>query len=109
MRNKIVVMALLAVMFLVPSFCFAGGIQQDKAAHIGASAAAGIVLAQNKPFCKWEPWQRALFNVAVIGGGKEWYDHNHPGRHSADWGDIAADAIGAVGAEGMVWLYHKSF
>lgn len=81
----------------------------DKAAHIGASAAAGIVLAQNKPFCKWKPWQRVLFNVVVIGGGKEWYDSRHPSKHSAEWGDIAADAVGAVSAEGVIWFVHKTW
>jgi hypothetical protein len=49
------------------------------------------------------------FNVGVIGGGKELYDHKHPDRHSADWGDIAADAVGAVSAEGVVWLYRKEW
>jgi len=81
----------------------------DKVLHITASTAAGIVLAQNKPFNKWKPWQRVLFNVVVIGGGKEWYDSRHPDKHSADWGDIAADAVGAVSAEGVVWLIHKTW
>ena len=105
--KKLIVM-ILAVLIMAPSFCCAG-ISRDKAAHIGASTAAGIILAQNKPFNKWRPWQRALFNVAIIGGAKEWYDHNHPAKHTAEWGDIAADAVGAIGAEGCVWLIHKSF
>ena len=52
-------------------------------------------LKDAKPFCKWKPWQRALFVTGVIGGAKEWYDSRHPSKHSADWGDIAADAVGA--------------
>lgn len=92
---------------LTPSLCYAQSIS-DKALHIGASAVTETVLAHNKPFCKWKPWQRSLFNVAVIGGGKEWYDSKHDG-HSAEWGDIAADAMGAVSAEGVVWLYHKEW
>lgn len=40
---------------------------------------------------------------------KSWYDSRHPDRHSADWGDIAADAVGAVSAEGVVWLIHKEW
>lgn len=107
MKKKIM-MAVMAVLIAVPSFCYAE-IGNDKVAHIGASTAVGLVLAKNKPFCKWKPWQRALFNVAVIGVAKEWYDSRHPDRHSADWGDVGADAIGAVSAEGFVWLYHKSF
>jgi uncharacterized protein YfiM (DUF2279 family) len=101
--------ALLLSLMLLCTPASANGLGNDKAAHITASAAAGIVLAQNKPFNKWKPWQRVLFNIAVIGGGKEWYDSRHPDRHSADWGDIAADAAGAFGAEGMMWIVHKSF
>jgi uncharacterized protein YfiM (DUF2279 family) len=91
------------------SFCYAGGIPQDKAQHIGACYAAELTLREVKPFNRWKPWQRALFVTGVIGGGKEWYDSRHPDKHSADWGDIAADATGALGAEGMMWLIHKSF
>lgn len=84
-------------------------VHQDKAQHISASYAAELTLREMKPFKKWKPWQRVLFNVAVIGGGKEWYDHNHPSAHSAEWGDIAANAVGAVMAEGTVWLIHRKW
>ena len=104
MNKLIVVMGV--VLMLTPSLCYASSI--DKTLHISASAITETVLAHNKPFCKWKPWQRSLFNVAVIGGGKEWYDSRHDG-HSAEWGDIAADAVGAFGAEGTIWLVHKSF
>jgi len=97
------------IFMIAPAFCFAGGIPQDKQMHIAASTATGLILAKNKPFCLWEPWERALFNVVVIGGAKELYDSRHPDRHSADWGDIGADAIGAFGAEGMIWLVHKTW
>jgi uncharacterized protein YfiM (DUF2279 family) len=99
----------LLALLLLTSPASANGLGNDKAMHITASTAAGIVLAQNKPFCKWKPWQRVLFNVVVIGGGKEWYDSRHPSKHTADWGDIAADAVGAFGAEGVMWIVHKSF
>ena len=105
-KKKLVVMALCLTM-LVPSMCSAQ-IQKDKVMHVGASAAVGMFMAQNKPFNKWKPWQRVLFNVAVVGGGKELYDSRHSG-HSADWGDIAADSVGAVGAEGLHYTFvrHK--
>jgi uncharacterized protein YfiM (DUF2279 family) len=103
MNKLIAVMG--AVLMLPPSLCYAS---MDKPLHISASAVTETVLAHNKPFCKWKPWQRSLFNVAVIGGGKEWYDSKH-GGHSAEWGDIAADAIGAVSAEGVVWIVHKTW
>jgi len=106
---KIRLPTIFLALLLLTSPAHATELGNDKAAHITASTAAGIVLAQNKPFCKWKPWQRALFNVVVIGGGKEWYDSRHPSKHSADWGDIAADAVGAVSAEGVVWLYHKTW
>ena len=102
-------MVAIYALFITPAFCSAGGIDRDKQMHIGASAAAGLILAKNKPFCKWKPWQRVLFNGAVIGGAKELYDSRHPDRHSADWGDIGADAIGALGAEGCIWIVHKTW
>ena len=92
---------------LTPPLCYASSI--DKTLHISASAVTETVLAHNKPFCTWRPWQRSLFNVSVIGGGKEWYDSRHPNNHSAEWGDIAADVIGAVSAEGVVWVVHKTW
>ena len=103
MNKLIAVMG--AVLMLTPSLCYAS---IDKALHASASAVTEIALAHNKPFCTWQPWQRSLFNVAVIGGGKEWYDSKHNG-HSAEWGDIAADAMGAVSAEGVVWVVHKAW
>ena len=106
---KIRLPTLLLTLLLLTSPTSANGLSNDKAAHITASAVAGFVLAQNKPFCKWKPWQRALFNITVIGGGKEWYDSRHPNNHTADWGDIAADAVGAVSAEGVVWVVHKTW
>ena len=106
---KIRLPTLFLALFLLTTPCSANRLDNDKAMHITASAAAGTVLAQNKPFNKWKSWQRVLFNVVVIGGGKELYDSRHPDRHSADWGDIAADAVGAFGAEGTIWIVHKSF
>jgi uncharacterized protein YfiM (DUF2279 family) len=106
--DKIRLPTIALALLLLTAPCSAEGLGNDKAAHITASTAAGIVLAQNKPFCKWKPWQRVLFNVVVIGGGKEWYDSKHDG-HAAEWGDIAADAIGAVSAEGVVWVVHKTW
>lgn len=84
-------------------------ITRDKYTHAGVCYALEYTLKDAKPFCKWKPWQRALFTTVVIGGGKEWYDSRHPDRHSADLGDIAADAVGAFGAEGTIWIVHKSF
>jgi uncharacterized protein YfiM (DUF2279 family) len=98
---------LLAILLLTTSA--SAQIQRDKYTHAGVCYAIEYTLKDAKPFCKWKPWQRALFTTAVIGGGKEWYDARHPDKHSADWGDIAADATGALGAEGMMWIVHKSF
>ena len=84
-------------------------IQRDKYTHAGVCYAIEYTLKDAKPFNKWRPWQRALFVTGVIGGGKEWYDARHPQSHSADWGDIAADAVGAMSAEGMIWLVHKTW
>ena len=109
MKKKICM--ILTALLMMPSFVFANGlaIHKDKAQHIGVCYATELVLAQTKPFRKWKPWQRILFTTVVIGGAKEWYDHNHPSNHTAEWGDIAADAVGAASAEGCIWLIHKSW
>ena len=106
---KKLVCSFLAVLLMIPSLCLANDIPKDKAQHIGASTAVGLVLAEVKPFKKWKPWQRVLFNVIVIGGAKEWYDSRHPSSHSAEWGDIGADFVGAASAEGTLWLIHKTW
>ena len=90
----------------LPLSAEASAIEKDKAEHFGAGMA--VDYAEAALFPKWTPLERFL-GVVAIGGAKEWYDHNHPSRHSADWGDIAADAVGAVSAEGTIWLVHKSF
>lgn len=99
------------LVFALPLNASAKGmdVHHDKAQHIGACYAAELTLKETKPFRNWKPWQRVLFTTIVIGGAKEWYDHNHPSAHSAEWGDIAADAVGAIGAEGTVWLIHKTW
>ena len=99
---------LLLALLLVCTPCHAQ-IQRDKYTHAGVCYAIEYTLKDAKPFNKWRPWQRALFVTGVIGGGKEWYDARHPQSHSADWGDIAADAVGAMSAEGMIWLVHKTW
>ncbi len=105
---KIRLPTLLLALLLLTTPCQAQ-IQRDKYMHAGVCYAIEYTLKDAKPFSKWKPWQRALFTTAVIGGGKEWYDSRHPDKHSADWGDIAADAVGAVSAEGVVWLIHKEW
>lgn len=99
---------LLALLLLLTTPAHAQ-IQRDKYTHAGVCYAIEYTLKDAKPFSKWKPWQRALFTTAVIGGSKEWYDARHPDKHSADWGDIAADAVGAFGAEGMMWIVHKTW
>ena len=98
-----------AILLLLVLVCTSAHAQisRDKYTHAGVCYAIEYTLKDVKPFKNWKPWQRALFTTAVIGGGKEWYDHKHPRNHSADWGDIAADAVGAAGAEGVVWIVHK--
>ena len=106
MRRLAIITA--ALLMLTPTVS-AMTITHDKYDHVSACYGIEMTLAQAKPFNKWKPWQRALFTTAIIGGGKEWYDHNHPNSHTASWSDIAADAVGAFGAEGTIWIVHKNF
>jgi len=81
-------------------------IPQDKAQHFGAGVA--IDSAESVIFPKWTPLERFL-GVAAIAGGKEWYDHNHSDRHSAEWKDFAATCIGGLTGEGCIWIVHKEW
>ena len=65
-----------------------------------------VAMAEMQPFKKWKPWQRALLNVAVIGAGKELYDRTHGGKF--DWGDMAADGVGAfLGEAGVRFIGNR--
>ena len=107
MRKLAIITAALLILLSMP--VSAKTITHDKYDHASACYGIELTLSECKPFAKWKPWQRALFTTAVIGGGKEWYDHVHPEHHTAEWGDIAADAVGAFGAEGTLWLVHKTW
>ena len=104
-----VVITIVCALIAGTAITHAHGITHDKYDHASACYGIELTLSECKPFKSWKPWQRALFTTAVIGGGKEWYDARHPEHHTAEWGDIAADACGAFGAEGTLWLVHKSF
>lgn len=69
-------------------------IHRDKLLHAGVSFLIELVLAAVLP--SWLPWMRAALNVVLIGGGKEIYDKQHPDKHTADWMDLVADAVGAI-------------
>lgn len=79
-------------------------IPRDKMLHIGASFCIELVLAAILP--SWLPWTRAALNVIFVGGGKELYDKQHPDKHTADWADLAADAVGAIAGEVAVVLFY---
>ena len=109
--KRLIAIVAAGLVFALPLSCSAKGmdVYHDKVQHIGACYAAELTLKGMKPFRNWKPWQRALFTTAVIGGGKEWYDARHRDKHMVEWGDIAADAVGAFGAEGTLWLVHKTW
>ena len=69
---------LVSLMILMSSITFAGPtpIGKDKYAHASLSGVIEYGMNLNKPFCNWTPLERALFNVTVIGGRKEWYDRS---------------------------------
>lgn len=111
MKNIIITIAILigVLIGVNVSMASAQAIGHDKYDHAAACYGIEYTLSECKPFKAWKPWQRALFTTAVIGGGKEWYDARHPDKHTAEWGDVAADAVGAFGAEGTLWLVHRVF
>ena len=113
MKNIIIAIAVLfgVLIGLLASrpLTHAQGIGHDKYDHAVACYGVEYTLSECKPFKKWKRWQRALFTTAVIGCGKERYDALHPDKHTAEWGGVAADAGGAFGAEGTIWLVHKTW
>lgn len=94
------------LMLALPLSASAQSISQDKVQHFGAGVA--IDSAEKVIFPNWTPFERFL-GVAAIAGGKEWYDHNHSDRHSAEWKDFAATCLGGLAGEGCIWLIHKTW
>ena len=90
----------------LPLSAEASTIEKDKMEHFGAGVA--IDATEAVIFPKWTPFERFL-GVAAIAGCKEWYDHNHSDRHTADWKDFAATCIGGLTGEGCIWLIHKTW
>lgn len=90
----------------LPLSASAGTFEKDKAEHFGAGVA--IDTAEAVIFPKWTPFERFL-GVVAVAGAKEWYDHNHSDRHSAEWKDFAATALGGATGEGCIWLVRKTW
>ncbi len=77
-------------------------IGNDKLLHFFACLVAEVLFSLIVPV--WAPWQRWLFVVVIIGGGKELYDMQHPDEHDAEWQDLAADAVGALVGELVILI-----
>lgn len=75
-------------------------IGNDKYLHASVSCMIEIALAMVFP--SWSPVVRFLLNVLLFGCGKEFYDMKHPDKHSADYKDVIADAIGAFLGEVLI-------
>lgn len=58
--------------------------------HMGVSALIMAALGWIRPI-----WVAACITLCV-GVAKEVYDAPHPDKHSADWHDVACDAIGVL-------------
>lgn len=106
-----------AAVLSMPSAAEAGAFQipQDKQLHMYTTTAISYGLKE----CAGDsltPFERWALTAAFIGGSKELYDAQAP-HHSADWKDLAADAVGAAAAEFFpvkargkyIMLYEKEF
>ncbi|WP_303842371.1 hypothetical protein [Selenomonas ruminantium] len=102
MKKKIM-MAIMTVLMLAPSFCYAN-IPDDKAKHIGV--AAGLDLGMEALGVK-ETTRNCILGALFV--GKEIYDHNkHPATHD-HFGDLAADVGGVMLSRGTIWIIHRTF
>jgi len=92
------------ILLIAPTFCFAGGIPQDKQKHIGA--AAGMNLALEAMGVKKATRYCILDTIFV---GKEIYDHNKGHATHDHLGDLAADVGGVIISDGVIWVVHRTF
>ena len=101
--NKKLIVALMAVSMMIPSFCYAE-IAPDKEKHIGVAAGLDLAMAECgvKKETRW----------SILGGlfvAKEIYDHNKGHATHDHLGDLAADVGGVVIGEGVIWIVHGTF
>ena len=102
MRYKFIA-AVMAVLFVAPSFCYAG-IPADKQKHMAVGA--GLDLGMEALGVK-ETTRNCILGALFI--GKEIYDHNkHPATHD-HLGDLAADVGGVTLSRGVIWIIHRTF
>lgn len=102
MKKKLIA-AVMAALFAVPSFCYAG-IPEDKQKHIGVAAGANLAMEAMGV--------KKTTRYCILGGlfvAKEVYDHNKEHSTHDHWGDLAADIGGVVISEGVIWIVHKAF
>lgn len=102
MRYKFIA-AVMAVLFVAPSFCYAG-IPADKQKHMAVGA--GLDLGMEALGVK-DTTRYCILGTLFI--GKEIYDHNKPHATHDHAGDLAADVGGVLLSRGIIWLYHKTF
>lgn len=100
---KKIIAGCLAVLLLVPSFCYAG-IPADKQKHIGVAAGmdAGMAMAGVKKETRW-----CILAGLIV--GKEIYDHHKGHPTHGHGGDIAAGVGGVMAAEGVIYLWKVTF
>lgn len=103
---RLVVAMVAGLVLALPLSAEASAVDKDKMEHFYAGVAIdGIGVA----ICpKSTPFERFLA-VAAVAGAKEWYDHNHSDRHTADWKDFAATCLGGLTGEGCIWIIHKEW
>ena len=104
--KRLIAVITAGLVLALPLSASASAFEKDKAEHFAAGMMIDYVGAAMCP--KSTALERVLA-VAVVAGAKEWYDHNHSDRHSADWKDFAATCIGGLTGEGCIWLIHKEW
>lgn len=68
----------------------AHAVPHDKVGHTKVEFLIGTAVGSVVQDKAW------AFSISMVPGvGKELYDLRHPKSHKAEWGDLAADAVGA--------------
>lgn len=72
---------------------------KDKVEHYAGSGLISTVAyvgAQRAGYSKKESFVIAILTTAVVGAGKEWYDHRHPSNHTVSTKDFTAGMLGGI-------------
>lgn len=100
-----IIWAAVAALFLLtsPNNAHGAEVAKDKKMHVALSTFLGAAASAQIEGKTEHPVAWSIFAAMVPGIAKEVYDKAHPQAHKAEWGDLAADLVGATAG---AWIGH---